>query len=77
MAKEEFNQCSMITGCENLCYSDLTVTGERTRAYTLILREHASVVTQRRFGRNFDDVMYLLDNGRVPRDVRKRVRRAA
>lgn len=66
----------MIVGFEHLCYSDLTTTGDCTEKYTWILREHASVVTQARFGRNFDDVMYLLDNGKVPRDVRKRVKNA-
>lgn len=66
----------MISGFEHLCYSDLMTTGGRTAQYTWILREHASVVAQVRFGRNFDDVMYLLDNGKVPRDVRKRVKNA-
>ncbi|KAM0706652.1 hypothetical protein Q7P35_005980 [Cladosporium inversicolor] len=76
LAKEHFSQRGMIAGFEHLCYSDLTTTGGRTEKYTWILCEHASVVTQARFGRNFDDVMYLLDNGKVPRDVRKRVKNA-
>jgi hypothetical protein len=77
MAKNEFNQNGMVNGSEDLSYSKLTATGELTEKYTLILRQHASVITQRRFGRNFDDVMYLLDNGKVLRDVRRRFRLTA
>ena len=71
MPKSEFNQNGMVEARKDLSYSNLTATGERTEKFTLILREHASVVTQTRFGRNFDDVMYLLDNGKVLRDVRR------
>jgi hypothetical protein len=70
MAEDEFDQRGMIKGFAHLYY--VTSTGERTGEYTLILREYANVITQKRFGRNFDDLMYLLDNGRMPRDRFKR-----
>jgi len=71
MVNNEFSQNGMVNSWKNLSYSNLTATGERTEKHTLILREHASLLTQERFGRNFDDVMYLMDNGKVLRDVRK------
>lgn len=71
MTQNEFYPIGRIIG-HGLCvlrYTDLMATGRRTQIYTLVLREHASIVTQRRFGRNCDDVMYLLDNGTGPGEL--------
>lgn len=67
MAENEFYTIGRIIGygLGQLRYTNLTATGRRTQIYTQILREHASVMTQERFGLNFDDVMYLLDNGKI------------
>ncbi|GAB7329769.1 hypothetical protein MBLNU13_g01499t1 [Cladosporium sp. NU13] len=67
MAENEFYTIGRIIGygLGQLRYTNLTATGRRTQIYTQILRKHASVMTQERFGLNFDDVMYLLDNGKI------------
>ena len=71
MTQNEFYPIGRIMGY-GLCvlrYTNLMATGRRTQIYTLVLREHASIVTQRRFGRNCDDVIYLLDNGTEPGEL--------
>ena len=66
MAENEFYNNGQIKSYMPLRYTDLTADGGHTNKYTLIHRESASAVTQHRFGRGFDDVMYMLDNGREP-----------
>lgn len=71
MAENEFYPIGRIIGygLGVLRYTNLMATGRRTQIYTLILGEHASIVAQRRFGRNFDAAMYLLDNGTEPGEL--------